>query len=467
MAKTQSTPGVYIEEINDFPKAVVPVPTAVPAFIGYTEKAERGEESLRLVPTKINSMAEFERLFGGAPATTFTLSNSDEAGVPYKLAVKDYFFTLYRQLRIFYENGGSSCYIVSVGGYSTEDGNPAVISLETLQSGLAPLRKEKEPTMLLIPEAVHAPVRANHSNEDQKATYQLQQQMLSHCGGDTKSRFAILDVRMDGASSEDPFYNIEPDITRFRKGIGSENLDWGAAYFPWLHTTAVTKDEVGPDNLDAASEIRPGPADALYATAMNDIRKYLNLLPPSAAMAGVYSMVDNSVGVFKSPANVRIGSVMAPAIEINNSDQKDMNVPFDGKSINAIRSFPGQGVLVWGARTLDGNSLDWRYISVRRTVIFIEQSITNTVESCAFSPNSAETWTSIKTSISVFLTNFWKAGGLAGATPEQSFSVDVGLGSTMTATDILEGIMRITVKVAITHPAEYIALNFQQKMSEA
>jgi phage tail sheath protein FI len=138
-----------------------------------------------------------------------------------------------------------------------------------------------------------------------------------------------------------------------------------------------------------------------------------------------------------------------------------------GKAINAIRSFVGKGVLVWGARSMDANSQDWRYISVRRTLIMIEQSIKNSVEAYVFEPNTARTWLKLKTSIDNFLTEVWKNGSLAGSTPSQAFEVNVGLGSTMTPNDILEGVMRVSIKVAITRPAEFIEITFEQKMQES
>jgi phage tail sheath protein FI len=184
-------------------------------------------------------------------------------------------------------------------------------------------------------------------------------------------------------------------------------------------------------------------------------------------MAGIYSMVDNSVGVFQSPANVGVGSVIKPAVNISSEQQEDLNIPIGGKAVNAIRSFPGKGVLVWGARTLDGNSQDWRYISVRRTVIFIEQSIKYAAEPYVFEPNTSSTWSNMKALLVNFLTNVWQSGALAGATAEDAFSVDVGLGSTMTAVDILDGYMRISVKIAVTRPAEFIVITFEQKMQQS
>ncbi|HEX3091631.1 MAG TPA: phage tail sheath C-terminal domain-containing protein [Candidatus Angelobacter sp.] len=202
----------------------------------------------------------------------------------------------------------------------------------------------------------------------------------------------------------------------------------------------------------------------VYLKMMADIRKQLNCLPPSGGMAGVYTRVDNTIGVFKAPANTGIASVISAAVDITSADQEDLNMPLDGKAINAIRAFPGRGVLIWGARTLDGNSQDWRYINVRRTIIMLEQSIKYATLAYVFEPNVASTWVTIKNMIANFLTNQWKAGALAGAKPEEAFSVDVGLGSTMTGDDILNGLMNVMVKVALVRPAEFIVITFQQKM---
>ncbi len=102
------------------------------------------------------------------------------------------------------------------------------------------------------------------------------------------------------------------------------------------------------------------------------------------------------------------------------------------KGINAIRFFNGHGILVWGTRTLAGNSRDWRCVSVRRTIIFIEQSVKLTAQKYVFEPNNSNTWAAIKGTISSFLTDIWKSGGLQGATPAEAFNVEVGLGTTMT-----------------------------------
>ena len=205
----------------------------------------------------------------------------------------------------------------------------------------------------------------------------------------------------------------------------------------------------------------------VYKEIIKGVIAKFNLLPPSAAMAGVYTMVDRNRGVWKAPANVTLNYVSSPEEDIDDEQQADLNAPMNGKAINVIRTFRGEGVKVWGARTLDGNSLDWRYINVRRTLLFLEESVKNAARAYVFEPNDASTWVNMKCMIDSFLRSVWKRGGLAGATPEDAFEVHVGLGDTMTGDDILEGIMRITVLVAVTHPAEFIEITFQQQMQKS
>ncbi|PJJ60775.1 phage tail sheath family protein [Hymenobacter chitinivorans] len=205
-----------------------------------------------------------------------------------------------------------------------------------------------------------------------------------------------------------------------------------------------------------------------YMVLVKAIMTYLNTLPPAAAMAGVYTAVDTNRGVWKAPANVSLNGVVAPTVSLSDKDQGRLNIDaVSGKSINAIRPFPGLGTLVWGARTLDGNSQDWRYINVRRTMIMIEQSIKLAARAYVFEPNDANTWTTVRSMINNFLFNLWKQGALAGGSPDDAYSVQIGLGSTMTADDILNGYMNVTVLLAIVRPAEFIVLTFQQQMQKS
>ena len=518
MAKIHATPGVYIEEQSAFPNSVVPIETAIPAFIGYTEKAINNKKGLTNVPMRISSLQEFLLFFGAAPKTTYDIEVNQ---LNYKLQPKAQYFLLYNSIRLFFANGGSACYIISIGNYDQtveldDFLGEKIVDNQTKTIGINTLLKESEPTMLVIPDAVLL---------KEKDCYKLQQLMIEHCGF-MRSRIAILDV-YNGFKKRSP--GQDDVINKFRSGIGTNFLDYGVAYYPWLNTTVIGKEEVNFLNIDIASRagfikllkvdntqnVKKGLLDQLradkitteieriptavlktklvlkgkagkvpkidvktlhqtllavsplYRDIMDEIRESLNLLPPSGGMAGVYSMVDSSVGVWQAPANVSITSVVSPAVNITNEEQEDLNVPLSGKAINAIRTFPGRGVLVWGARTLDGNSQDWRCISVRRTLIYIEQSLKYTAKAYVFEPNTASTWTNLKALITNFLTDTWQQGALAGASADQAFSVDIGLGVTMTSMDILDGIMRISVKLAITRPAEFIVVTFEQQMQKS
>jgi phage tail sheath protein FI len=207
---------------------------------------------------------------------------------------------------------------------------------------------------------------------------------------------------------------------------------------------------------------------AVYKQIVNVVKNTTTTLPPSGAIAGVYASVDASRGVWKAPANVSLNGVNALTQSIDDVGQGTLNIDvMAGKSINAIRAFTGKGILVWGARTLDGNSNDFRYISVRRFLIMVEESVKMAAMQFVFEPNDGNTWVRIRAMIENYLTNLWRLGALAGSKPEQSFYVKVGLGQTMIFDDILNGKMIIEIGMAPVRPAEFIILRFSQIQQQA
>lgn len=626
------TPGVYIVEKNAFPNSVVEVATAVPAFIGYTEKAKNGTKSLINLPSKISSLAEYEQYFGGAPTPMFNLKEdtknktsfiytdfktyfdqnllsekqlsslnkavaeavqaetawkdapdgtketdpekkekeekkkeelkkvSDEkftnavtstseyldlinkgfiesdilseleielgdddpiktkltavekaiaktddakaAGMQtglnalievikgYDLSTITKYYslersgkhTLYHNLKFFFANGGGPCYIISVGGYNND------LDKDTLINAIDTLLKEQEPTMVLVPEAV---------NLSEQECYDVQNAVADHCGKN-QNRITIMNIYNGYKDRKDPDGDF---VDNFRTSTTTSFLNYSTAYYPWLNTSIVSEKEISFENIApedllkfqvllslsvptldgyiskislslSASELSTldkifSNQHPLYGSIMKEMLRQINLLPPAAAMAGIYTLVDNTKEVWKAPANIGISNVISPAVNISHAEQEDLNVPLNGKAVNAIRYFVGDGIKVWGARTLDGNSLDWRYINVRRTMIMLEESIKNATKAFVFDPNTANTWVSIRSMINNFLNGIWKRGGLAGAVPDDAFSVHIGLGETMTPEDILEGILRITVLVAVVRPAEFIEITFQQQMQKS
>ncbi|MDR6943330.1 phage tail sheath C-terminal domain-containing protein [Mucilaginibacter pocheonensis] len=222
-------------------------------------------------------------------------------------------------------------------------------------------------------------------------------------------------------------------------------------------------------NLRLANlEIQLNDSSAVYNNITLAIKNQGIVVPPSGAMAGIYASVDGTRGVWKAPANVSVNTVVEPLVNIDDNMQEDLNIDTDsGKSVNAIRAFTGKGVLVWGARTLDGNSNDFRYISVRRFYIMVEESVKKAAMQFVFEPNDGNTWVRVRAMIENYLTNLWRLGALAGPKPEQAFYVKVGLGQTMTFDDILNGKMIIEIGMAPVRPAEFIILRFSQIQQQA
>lgn len=200
----------------------------------------------------------------------------------------------------------------------------------------------------------------------------------------------------------------------------------------------------------------------IYSAIIAKLSQFMNTLPPSGAVAGIYAKTDATRGVWKSPANLSVNGILGLTLDITDAEQEDMNIHETGKSINAIRKFTGKGFLVWGGRTLAGNSNDWRYINVRRLANMIEESVKKACMQFVFEPNVASTWVSVKGMIDNYLTTLWNDGALAGGKPEHAFFVSVGLNETMSAQDILEGRMIVKIGYAPSRPAEFIILEFKQ-----
>ncbi|MBB5710805.1 phage tail sheath family protein [Sphingomonas xinjiangensis] len=188
------------------------------------------------------------------------------------------------------------------------------------------------------------------------------------------------------------------------------------------------------------------------------------VLPTSGAMAGVWASNDATRGVWNAPANTGIATLVMPKLPVAGDQQDDLNVPVQGLAVNAIHTFQGRGSLIWGARTLDSQSNDWRYIQVRRTMIYVEQSVKQALDAMVFRPNTAQTWVTVTSMIESFLHGLWASGGLMGNAPAQAYNVVCGLGSTMTPDDVLNGVMRVQITLQMVRPAEFILLTFKQQM---
>jgi phage tail sheath protein FI len=504
------TPGVFIQETDAFPRVIAGVETAVPVFIGYTETANSDGHPVTLVPTSIGSLAEYTRIFGGAYNIRFKVQEEiggdadfASAGRSYVL-IPDRKFNLCDSIRLFYANGGGRCYIVSAGAY-TDDLAPRA---SALQAGLAAVHDLVGPTMLVIPEATLLDL------PDYRG---LHEAMLRQCS-DKQDRVAILDVIGTDRSfppGDQQAVNawLHDSITAFRQGLPAapDALQFGAAYAPFLETSVVDTREFWFDNFDSTSQaavtamleseidlfypasdptgqsLRAGLREIWSAdpstrialgeklTAQIPLLRLIfaimaarrGTLPPGAAIAGVYTQNDLRFGVWKAPSNVDLVAVTLPTLPIDDAMLPDLGLPPDGLSVNPIRYFAGQGPVVWGARTLDGNSSDWRYVQVRRLLIYIEQSVRAALAGLAFEPDTAPTWVAVTSMVDNFLQGLWRQGGLFGDTPSAAFWVRCGLNSTMTPQDVLDGRLNVEIGLAPVRPAEFIVLRIGQQIQGA
>lgn len=305
MPQFYNTPGVYTEEIPKFPPSIAPVETAIPAFVGYTEKAIRNGESLVNKPTRIESFAEYEFLFGGAPSQDVTLVlDTDNKFVRADAVAKLY---LYDSLRLFYANGGGKCYIVSVGAY------PNSVSSATIETALSLLEQEDEPTIIIAPDAV----------SDTNGPYEFQKQALTQCKK-LMDRVTICDLKKTVDNT-----TFKNSVDEFREKIGINFLKYGAAYGPWLRTNLprtlrrrnviLTRDGGGTvqlNSLTADANIQSLIAELINVESFVDAavaaKNTLAGTPGLTLKDALKALLDTYNSTASAATNVQIGDALKP-----------------------------------------------------------------------------------------------------------------------------------------------------------
>ena len=364
--------------------------TASTAFIGFTEKAQSLDSlSLFLQPTTVTSYPQYQQLFGQSTSDSLYLSES---------------------LQLYFKNGGTKAIIVSVGNFSDSSAGGTSVSAR-LQNGLEVIKQIDDVALIVSPDAV------NLSLAEQTDHYQ---QLLNYCA-DSINKFAILDLN-------DPFGSLQ-SVNEFRTALGTNALEYGAAYSPWLVT------------IQGKS------------------------IPPSGAIAGIYAKNDQQRGVWKAPANYSVQAIQNLSYDYSDSEMEALtNDPLGNKSINGIKTFANRGTLVWGARTLNSNS-EWKYVPARRFANSLQESVYDYLETLQNTENNSATWEMIDITISNFLNRYWREGAFPGSQPKESYFVNVGLGSTMTQTDIDKGQLKVIIGFATVKPAEFVVLPFQIQLN--
>lgn len=435
-----SYPGVYVEEIPTSTPNVVQVRSDIPAFVGMTARiTSNGING----PVKINSLVDYETHFGRAKyPNNFQVELSDTSGTLKIIEVQQEPMAqkaiLYYAMRLFFMNGGGSCYIVPIDAPNKTQYANAIQSLTTID----------EISLIVLPDASLLLNAADY--------YDICNMALQQCGNIT-NRFAILDV-----------LETPDGVQQFRNHVVT-NLRDGAAYTPYLSTNIsfeYNEDEVQV-TINGAAPVSLSALNSSHAATYNFVKTALDsspkvILPPSAAVAGIYVRTDRERGVWKAPANAGIVGITGTTRPISEREQETLNVdPVSGKSINAIRTFPGRGTRVWGARTLAGNDNDYRYVSVQRFVNVVEASVHKASRFVAFEPNEPATWNRVRAMTENYLHVLWREGAIQGTSSQQAYFVNVGLGTTMSAQDLLEGRVIIQLGLAIVRPAEFVVIRIE------
>jgi Bacteriophage tail sheath protein len=399
----RKAPGVYVREIRLQPEAGLP--TGVPAFIGFAYKLAEGKDYPINRPFEFYRKDEFARFLelfdpDGAPSLPGSYLADAVAG--------------------FFLNGGKRCFVVVVG-MKSEYPDPAGSRQKAWRAALDLLAPLDALDLIAVPDCMT--LRESSLADDPAlpdliegkfdldAIADLQKDVLEHCRAHA-GRMAILDAPR--VSVLDP-----KTIMAWR-----DSLTWdmaepvnGALYYPWIETYE---------------------------------RRWI---PPCGHIAGTYARSDGRVGVFKAPANEEIRGVINLDHHVDNVTQGELN----SKGINCLRSFPGRGIRVWGARTLSRDE-NWRYINVRRLVLTLTRWIEFNMTWANFEPSTPILWLQIKRELSAHLGDLWAGGALVGTTADEAFYIKCDEETNpQEARDAGQVITEIGI--APRAPAEFVVIN--------
>jgi phage tail sheath protein FI len=395
------SPGIYVQEMPSAVKPIAGASTSTAAFVSIIPDVVQLLAKGDTTPTKL---VDFTSTVAGKTAllitswSQFTAAFGDLIGSQATAASTAAGAAL---------NVNQQHLAQAVYGYFNNGGSRAYVvraaSMTDLAAALAALEPIDEISLVLAPGLTDNTIRAA---------------VVAHCAH-AGGRFAILDA---------------PDQTKDLAQLSlPSRSDLAAIYTPWLKVF--------------------DPATALANPTGNGTAS----VPPGGHLAGIYARVDNDRGVHKAPANETVLGAVDLSMALSRADQDGLNP----KGINCIRRLNGS-ILVWGARTAGGDdNADLKYISVRRTLIFLEQSIRNGTQWVVFEPNTAALWQKINRNITAFLTQVWRSGALFGDTAAEAFYVKCDADNNPPAQRDL-GQVVTEVGVAIARPAEFVVFQISQ-----
>jgi phage tail sheath protein FI len=279
------------------------------------------------------------------------------------------------------------------------------------RTGFAGLEAIDEITMLCVPDLMAARNRGLLDDEGVRA---VQLAMITHCEL-MADRVAILDAPPGLRAQEVKQWRAEANY----------DSKYAALYYPWIKVM-----------------------DPLSGSPV--------FVPPSGHVAGIWARNDTSRGVHKAPANEVVRGAISLELNLTKGEHDQLNP--DG--VNCIRAFAGQGIRVWGARTLSSDP-EWRYLNVRRLFNYIEKSILNGTNWVVFEPNDHKLWDSVKRTITMFLRRVWRDGALFGQIPAQAFFVKCDEENNPPENRDA-GILTVEIGVAPVKPAEFVVFRISQ-----
>jgi uncharacterized protein len=513
---TYTAPGVYVEEVVSTQKVLSAAPTAVAAFVGFTERFPTDDpaDPEGLAPRLITSWTQFENLYGsftpganlplseygyfangGALAYVVRVPNTAPSGEPSRREIPAADRAL--GLPIAVESLEPDADIsIQIGTEETDEEGPSPFSIDVLSGGTV---VESFPQLILGKGKRNVATVVNETSTKIKINVLLDEK--TDLSGlievlkpgiyplekvtptpvpVTGRKFAGSESARQGinglAVADDVTMVVVPDlVTAATKPDGTLDLGlWKA-----VQTTLISHCEQNGNRmavLDAPPGMTPQQIrdwrsevamyDSAYAALYYPWIKVENpiglngdaevFIPPSGHIAGVWARTDESRGVWKAPANDTIRGCLDVAYGVTQNEQSVLN-PI---GINCIRPFGTRGIRIWGARTLASDS-DWRYINVRRLFNMVETTILQGTQWAVFEPNDVALWEGIKRTLNAFLRGLWSAGALFGQSVDQAFYVKCDA-ETNPPESIDQGLLIVEVGIAPVKPAEFVVFRIAQ-----
>jgi uncharacterized protein len=483
-----SYPGVYIEELSSGVRTISGVSTSICAFVGWAAKGPTDRAVLCL------SFTEFDRAFGGLDPRSY----------------------LGYAVSHFFANGGRQAYVIRLATTTAAAAEAKIDGLEVIATGpgkwseaykisAEPRADDASRFKLDVIETGSGAIVETFVNLSLDATDSRyvksvlgeESQLISVTKADVSKPVTKKEATL--ADGKDDTAPLQPGDTGFGTALMGDGSTTGVYLLNkvdlfnllvvpgYSDATNVPKLEAlcrarrallivdSPDGSTFTS-MKNGPNSALTANdGINAAMYYpwikagdpkqegrVRMFPPSGAIAGVYARTDGSRGVWKAPAGT--DASLNGAVGVVEVLSDDENGTVNPLALNCIRTFPVYGTIVWGARTLRGNDQigsEWKYVPVRRTALFIEESLFRGLKWVVFEPNDEPLWAQIRLNVGAFMNDLFRQGAFQGSSPKDAYFVKCDKDTT-TQSDINRGIVNIVVGFAPLKPAEFVVLKLQQ-----